>query len=322
MPVDPDAVVDAVFRGLQVDEQWAVRTEHGFTWWPSSLRQVVRAEPPQEVLGEDITRVVVEMPLLRGLDGDSTSALTMMGNANAVLSGVVFDPRTGTLCHRLAVSLWDGNVGWLRQLLVHAVAVQQTSIDPDQVDELARLLGGEVDTDVHPRSGPRLEPDEMVNVGAVYAGAGASTVNVPADFARLADAIRWPSPLRTRGMSAGLTLPDGPAWSLSATQHPAFGWGLISLLHVPFGPDVRAGAEAAADLNVADSLEHLSSHFLGGWLHDGKQSLVHHVFTPELVYARDPGPERIARMVNLGMDAVIRARWAAVRLRAGTPRLQ
>lgn len=34
---------------------------------------------------------------------------------------------------------------------------------------------------------------------------------------------------------------------------------------------------------------------------------------PELVYAREGRPSRIARMANLALDGMIRARWATAR---------
>jgi len=317
LPVDPGEVTDALFRGLQVDERWSVRTETGFTWWPSWARQVVRAEPPREILGELITRVVVDMPLVRGVRADRAAALTSMGNADSVLGGVVYDARTGSLYRRLAVSLWDGNRDWLQPLLIHAAAVQLTIVSPESIHELARLLDGDADEAIHPVSGPRTEPDEMMDVGTLYVAAGARTSVTPGDFRALKDEMTEVLPVRVAGPSASADLEGGAHWSLASTRHPGFGWGLLGLLHLPFGPDLVAGAETAARLNVADGLENLDGHYLGGWLHDAQASLVHHTFMPELVFSRDSRPSRVARMTNLLMDAAIRARWARNQLSAG-----
>lgn len=314
MPVDPDAVVDAVFRGLQVDAQWSVREEDGFTWWPSGVRQVVRAEAPRDVLGEEITRVTVEVPLVTGVTAEEPALLSTLANADSVLNGGVYDRRTGTVCRRLAVSLWDGNRAWLQPLLIHAAAVQQTVVSTEQVEELARLLGGTPDLAPHPGSGPRTVPDEMTEVGALYVAAGARTAVTPRDFRDLADAANGLVPVRPRGPSASVALEGDVGWSLTSTRHPVFGFGLLSLLSVPFGPDVRAGAAMAARLNVADSLANDTTHFLGGWLHDGRGSLVHHVFVPELVSQQAGREDRVARMMNLLLDATIRGRWARLQL--------
>lgn len=314
MPVEPGAVVDAVFRGLQVDEQWSVREADGFTWWPSGVRQVVRAEAPRDVLGEEITRVTVEVPLVTEVTAEEPALLSTLANADSVLNGVVYDRRTRTVCRRLAVSMWDGNGGWLQSLLIHAAAVQQTVVSSEQVQELAALLGGTPDLVPHPGSGPRVVPDEMTEIGALYVQAGARTAATPRDFRDLADEAKRLVGVRAQGPSASATLEGDVRWSLTSTRHPVFGFGLLSLLSVPFGPDVRVGAAMAARLNVEDSLTNDTTHFLGGWLHDGRGSLVQHVFVPELVSAQAGREDRVARMMNLLLDASIRGRWARLQL--------
>jgi hypothetical protein len=40
-------VVDAVYAGLGVDDEWSVRHERGFEWWPHRSSQRVWSDEPE-----------------------------------------------------------------------------------------------------------------------------------------------------------------------------------------------------------------------------------------------------------------------------------
>lgn len=314
MPIDPADLIEEFHRGLLVDEEWTHREPGGFTWWPSRVRQVVRAYPPVLDHGERITRVVAEVPLLRDVTNPDAALFASLANMTSVGTGVVLDVAAGTLRKRLTASLWDGNRGWLSKLALQAAALQATMIDPDGLETLAEAFGGTPDVEPHPVSGPRDVPDGLTELPQTYAAAGAQTVITTGEITELVAFARPHVHLRAEGRSASTRI-DGAVtgrWTLESTRHPELGWGLVSLVTMAAGLDLADGARRACELNVADSaLEHAMSHFLGGWCGTPEGSLVHHTFIPEMAYAREPKANRQARMQNLLADALGRIRWSS-----------
>ena len=58
-------VVDYVDDRMQIDDQWAVRSQGRFAWWAGGLAQRVWAEAASEREGALVTQVHIETDLLR-----------------------------------------------------------------------------------------------------------------------------------------------------------------------------------------------------------------------------------------------------------------
>lgn len=313
MPVKPDELLDELYQGLFIDDEWAVRDAESFTWWPHRIRQMVRAFPPVRDHGEMITRVVAEVPLLTQVRSSHAPELSSLANMVSVGTGVVFDPAERTLRRRLTVSMWDGNRGWLKPLLLQAMALQFGMVTNDAVDLLAASFDAEADYQPHPTSGQRPEADDMTNVTALYTAAGQETVITNGELAELPVLMRQMVRLRADGPSVGARI-DGAVtarWSLASTQHPALGWGLLSLLKMSAGLDGELAYRLVTDLNLADSGLDRSAHYLGGWSVAPDDTVAYSSFTPELVYARASRASRLARLQNLVVDGCSRADWAS-----------
>jgi len=48
------AVVEHLYKQMQIDAQWSVRQERGFTWWGDRLAQRVWASSGEERVGDSV----------------------------------------------------------------------------------------------------------------------------------------------------------------------------------------------------------------------------------------------------------------------------
>ena len=181
-PADPTAVaVDPADQGprvlallrdrLGVPPEWSIDEERGFTWWPGRLALTVRADPPILLHGLSIVRVRTTTRLLRDLPTDGETARKLShANARAGVDGLVWDLDARTL--DIVTEMWcHAENAWLDPL-VYSAAGLQVSIADSSVDGLRETFGGEIATTDHPTSGPRTEPDELIDAGAAFAAAG------------------------------------------------------------------------------------------------------------------------------------------------------
>ena len=151
--------------------------------------------------------------------------------------------------------------------------------------------GGEPSASVHPSSSKRPEPDDMLNMGAlVMQGGEDPSPFVEADFTRVLEMESQPWLMATSG-GAGLTAelafgngvpahmrtsdkhePLGTALfkATAEQEHPDFGSGCLSLLHLPVTLEPDAAANFANDLNASESQDSSASHLLGAWCSRGK----------------------------------------------------
>jgi hypothetical protein len=171
-PADQGPRVLALLRDrLGVLPEWSIDEERAFTWWPGRLALTVRAEPPIEMHGLSIVRVRTTTRLLRDIPTDGQTARKLShANAPAGVDGLVWDPDARTL--DLVTEMWcHAENAWLDPL-VYSAAGLQVSIAESSVDGLRETFGGEVAASEHPTSGPRTEPDELIDASAAFAAAG------------------------------------------------------------------------------------------------------------------------------------------------------
>ncbi|NCC58342.1 MAG: hypothetical protein EOM17_12025 [Synergistales bacterium] len=87
-------------KQLQVDDEWSVITENGFTWWAGDHAQTVEvvgeADGPSDERGYYIS-IRTELLKVRSLDPDALKAVSLTLMPFASMAGPVFDPRRGTL---------------------------------------------------------------------------------------------------------------------------------------------------------------------------------------------------------------------------------
>jgi hypothetical protein len=323
-------VLDYVFQNMQIDERWSVREPRGFTWWGHRFAQRVWAEPARLSAGFNVCRVHAETALLRKIpNSDEVAQRVALINRIASLSGFIWEPERGHLSLRCGVYVHAENVGWLGSLFAAAVAIQAADAHI-KADGFAKLIGGEPDVSVHPRSGRRRDMDEMLNViEALFAPKGQS--RSPWDEAEFAATLKMtPHPwVLATGGGAAMTAEfrfsdDVPAvlggsgtalFTANGTErHPQLGSGALVRLSLPApeDPSVRdpqRAARLASRLNLAEPHEWAMCHFLGGWCTDPNPGigLSFVTFLPAAVYR----PRLLDALV---LSMAVRAKWAKAHL--------
>jgi nitrous oxidase accessory protein NosD len=207
---------------------------------------------------------------------------------------------------------------WLQSYLLVGAALQ-ASFAWQMVPAMAD--GRTLDDAAHPASGPRHDPDDMLNAaGAMKPMACPITVPVLRRARKAIAAEGLPVDLDAGGRVLQVLLPlseDAVAvWMLSAEEHPVLGPGALMRLVVPPAQGPQRAAWLANALNLAEAADWRGedrAHALGAWLSDGSV-LQHLTFLPSQTIGR------------LGSDAallVVRSvlAWGAVRARFVAERL-
>lgn len=339
------ALAAQLSAALMVDEEWSVRTPHGFTWWPHRAAQRVEVGEPFEPGGAAWCRVCVETDVL-AFDGEPAQKM------EEVLAGLMrFPPmaafrvdrmaRRVSLVSALAVS--DSLAPSFVPLLAVA-AILQAAYAELGTDAVARETGARAAWSLHPSAGERPEPDDLLRLvpeRIVPAGDGVSRWDDPAELLASADDLAGTSG-RARALPGGLNArfpflrgaadPFAPAASSllqvrTRETHPELGRGVFLRLFLPGGDALLRGrsvASVALDLNGEEFSDgRFPGQGLGSWTAESSE--------PETELPVAPGPPRLCHVTflpnyvrvpealrNAVADAAKRAEWVA-RLIAGRP---
>ena len=117
--------VQEIYNSLQVDEEWSIREERGFTWWANQFKQTIWADQPIEDDDLHISRVHVETEFLKYPKRFQKvdTQLAMMMNLST-LSGLIHDARSGRLKWRCNAFVHEENKFWLMDMLYFAAIFQ------------------------------------------------------------------------------------------------------------------------------------------------------------------------------------------------------
>lgn len=327
LDVGPE-VVDFLFDAMKIDDAWSVREPRSFVWWGHRLVQRVWAEPVRSSLDHQVVRVHAATALLRNVrDTPEMRAQLAATNMLMHLGALIWVPETNRVMLHTAACFHSGNRPWLQPLFLAAVGLQVTDAHI-KADGLARMLGGEPDVSAHPRSGPRPEPDDILNVIATVFAPGSTGPSpwTEADFTATSEMTPRPWVLATAG-AGGMTaefpftgnLPavvaGGPETALltasSTERHPQLGSGLLLRLQLPFNVSQEEGSNLAWMLNALETIEETNTHTLGAWClgptppgRPDAHSVTFVSFVPAAAY-------RKGLLDVLAMDMAIRTRWVA-----------
>jgi hypothetical protein len=155
---------------LQVDVDWSVRNERGFTWWPYQHAQ--RIEITGDVNGPDGATgqcVAIRTEVLRDLDLTDSAAVAINDLVQAgayTMSGLVYDAATRRLDLCSSVVVHEDIREWM-QLIMSLAAVLQIAEAQPMADALVTFcgIGASVAISGHPANGMRTVPDEMAMIG-------------------------------------------------------------------------------------------------------------------------------------------------------------
>jgi len=315
-------VLDFVNTSMQIDDRWSVRGTRGFTWWANRLAQRVSAEPVRHSHGLEVARLSAETDLLRNVPSTrQTAERIAVLNHHASLSAFIWDPDAGSVRLRCSAGVHAETFGTVKNLFVAAVSLQVADAHI-KVDGLAKLLGGEPDVSSHPRSGPRSDMDDMLNVTEqLYAREGQKpTPFTPSDFARAArlDPAPWRE-VSSDGAALNAVLraeryPAGTAalFATDTQRHPQLGFGFLMLLSIPTSFDKEVTLALCHHLNLAEAHAWEIPYFFGAWClgRDGDPSLAYVMFFPAAVC-------RPGLIEAMAVQMAARAAWARQQLDEG-----
>ena len=224
-------------KQLQVDDEWSVITENGFTWWAGDHAQTVEvvgeADGPSGERGYYIS-IRTELLKVRSLDPDALKAVSLTLMPFASMAGPVFDPRRGTLDLCSWALVYEGISPWMNVLLSVAAAIQ--IYEARRLGDNFSAFGMENAVSAHPQNGIRREHDEIAGlVPSMIQPTGKEPSRWPDDeFQKAADLLgQNPPVLMASAGGPGLSaeFPFGTFSSLcrmAADQpHPFYGNGLL-----------------------------------------------------------------------------------------------
>ncbi len=262
---------------LQVDDEWAVRTRNGFTWWGGHNAQSI------EILGEETSPdgmtgylIGVRTEMLTDVDptDETLTALNDGPMSCASMAGPVYDPKTRTVSLCSLARVHAEIAPWMAMLLGSAAVVQLAEAvmygeHLDDRDVGCFAISG------HPQMGVRLEPDEMIHAATqVFPVQGAEPLGLrESDFdAAVRQHMMRPPSLGASAGGLGLTVefPYGDASSLCQfigdEPHPLYGNGLLIVQRFPYrAPDTIAGIRLALELNRADLTANPAGYGFGSY---------------------------------------------------------
>ena len=181
--------------------------------------------------------------------------------------------------------------------------------------------GRTLDDAAHPASGPRHDPDDMLNAaGTMKPMACPITVPMLKRARKAIAAEGLPVDLDESGRVLRVLLPlsdDAVAmWMLSAEEHPVLGPGALMRLVVPPAQGPQRAAWLANALNLAEAADWHGEdrpHGLGAWLSDG--GVLHHLaFLPSQTIGRLGSDAALLVIRNVLAWGAVRARFVGERL--------
>jgi hypothetical protein len=297
-------VLDFLQRALGVDPEWSVRSDRQLDWWPHTYRQTITSGLPLDDSGVTVTVLTCLIEILESVPESPQLYAAVSGvNQFAALSSLVYDPGAKTVASVSRIHIHPES-SWLAYVIQAAAALQlhQVGLGPAWETQ----FGGKFVRSVHPTSGVRESPDQIVTaVESLFAPAGQSD----SPFLGLMDILdRQPHPWSTLERTRNHIVAEVPFRDaiprlqrvaraepistalLSVTaeaKHPVLGNGLALWLKLPF-PAQDAGAHKVVNwLNLLEAQGATALQSLGSWC-VAEEVMQYRMFVPAvLVHNRD-----------------------------------
>lgn len=279
---------------LQVDDEWAVRTPLGFTWWAAGNAQsveIIGEESGPENMTGQLLSVRTEMLSDIELTDDMLHALNDGPMRFAAMSGPVYfaDTQTLSLCSLALVH--DEIASWMGMLL-STTAILQLAETHFYGEQIAEKLNAHEAITGHPDRGVRQEPDEMTRAASqIFSPANREPLRLnESDFDEaVREFMTQPPAVAASAGGLGLTVefPYGDGSSLCQffgdQDHPLFGNGLLVVQRFPHHVETEAdGIRLALEFNRADLTGSPAGYGLGSYVYvDG--ILCFNAFIPNLL---------------------------------------
>jgi hypothetical protein len=267
--------VQEIYNSLQVDEEWSIQEERGFTWWANRFKQTIWADQPIEDDDLHISRVHVETEFLK-YPKRSEKADTQLARMLTIssLNGLIHDPQSGRLKWRCNAFIHEENNFWLMDMLCFASIFQLK--DAQTMAPFLRQLELEHDHSCHPESGPREQFDDnlkILDMTIIPEGKEPITSIGQSEFENLAQMLNNQKIFTSTGEnSLAAYVPFGRDVSLlqidMKQSHPQLGNGILYRLSLPpedIWPVASVDGALTMDMNINEQRDWLTGHFLGSW---------------------------------------------------------
>jgi hypothetical protein len=267
--------IQNIYRSMQIDEEWSIETERGFTWWASQFKQTMWADQPVENGSVAITRVHVETEFLKyPKRSEKTDYQLAMMMRLSTMSGLVHDSKSGCLKWRCNAFIHEENKDWLMDLLCFAAIFQLRNAEGMAL--LSEQLELQHDHSCHPDSGPREQIDDNLKLlELTIIPEGQKPINSvgESEFQYLSQTLNNQKIFTTAGEnSLAAYVPFGRDVSLLQVDmnqpHPVLGNGILFRLSLP-PEDLWSVApidgSLIMDMNINEQQEWLTGHFMGSW---------------------------------------------------------
>lgn len=322
------AVLQQLYQGLLIDNQWSERAERSFEWVGYRLRQIVSASRSFQEHDLTLTRVSSRVPVIQNVRANEPQVLGVLAKINrcAIGCSYVYDREAKSISSTLGGIVHEATMSFRPKQIMDFIACQLSQCE-SECDWLAAEVEGDVSqSDLH-GAGSRSEPDDILNVLDSIFGSDngePSHFRDAFEFEAIEQAARMVPNVATLGGSAegiALEVPFGTSTCLGRLHgdyiHPRLGRGLgVSLLLDAYPePDI---ARLSNMLNTREAQGEHPHQCFGAWgarRHQARPDvffLGHSWFIPNRMYRQ-----------GLALDAaygiVGRARWANRLLNPGTP---
>lgn len=322
--------VDALYRGAQIDDRWAVRNDSGYTWWAHDLAQHVSLGAVRSTPSGDECTLTVCTDVVTDVDPSTNPerVLGLMNMREIAMNALVWERESETIKLFCSMSLHEGNTGFAARL-IGLPAMLQNHMAHALADRLALQCRGSRASSSHPFTGRHADIDDL----RAFAGLVTNAGEQPSVFSRtdsdesLHDPQgSWMSRLQSfaeqlgyqgRGSDLAFTAtvpfagPDHEACiEVFAHQpHPIWGNGAWVVLQLPLAPGANESFVLANALNGQEL----------AWVPPGLATLG--AWSPDFLDADMDGlafstfvPNKLAgsgMLENLFTYAALRARFAA-----------
>lgn len=296
------------YRRAQVDEEWSLWDDRGYTWWGHRLAQRVWSEPPVEIEGEKLWLLRAEVDLVRNVKVETSKVLAVLAAANAIglLGSLVFYPEQRKIKLACSFGVTAEFAPAAREPFSWAAAIQVALAECELGERLPMLVEGELDVTSSRSSGLRPEPDNMLDMlPAVKAMSLAAQMPVAELFERFKGLPDGPSVLTTcderqltaeflyegyTGLMRDIFGPEGkPHTALfrvaAGDEHPLLGAGLYLRLVLPVCEPSEQAAHVANQMNIYERITPALLDGVGAWCLDSDPQgsgchLSHVIFLP------------------------------------------
>jgi len=311
-------LVQKIYKDMNIDEEWSIADEKGFTWWGHQYAQRVWVDQPIDSDEFLVTKVNAETDLFRfSVRSNETETILGIEMMKASLSGLVIDQEAGRIKLRCSAYIHEENESWLGRIFSLA-AIMQVIEAESKGNILAMVPELHPDKSNHPYSGVRNDMDEMLNlVTQVVIPEGNRPFHSIGDFEfrRTADILNSQNLLSTASESglAAYTPFAGDTALLQVDtkqEHPELGKGLLIRLSLPperIESQTAIDGRLIMDMNSKEQTSQPSGHFLGSWclgpVGKNAQTAVFVTFIPAIVCK--PGI-----LLNMCISTLCHSKWA------------